>query len=176
MATQDSELTRYILSQRRGHFIKVKDMLLKGLVGCLNVLPVRNRFLARIFLLLEVWHIVSGILKYPEPTRENTKEPATHVLFDIWDEFFKYESNIYYSPTRQGRVPLYQAVRRVMVSEVEHDGDYGERITWFLKKLAEKYVSGEWPALPPWAPTNCWNDPVTLKEKRKKIIELAMEG
>ena len=173
MATGDSELTFDMLTRRRGHFIRVKGILMKGLVGCLNA-PVRNRFLARIFLLLEVWRIVSGILKYPEPTRENTKEPATHVLFDIWDEFFKYESNIYYSPTRQGRVPLYQAVRRVMVSEVEHDGDYSERVTWFLKKLAEKYVSGEWPALPPWAPTNCWKDPVTLKARRQKRIELIM--
>ena len=175
MATGDSELTHDMLVRRRGYFIRVKDTLMKGLVGCLNA-PIRNRFLARIFLLLEVWHIVSGILKYPEPTKENTKEPIAHVMLDIWDEFFQYESNIYYSPTRQGRELLYRAARRVSVSEVEHDGDIGERITWFAKKFAEKYVSGEWPALPPWAPTNCWNDPVTLKEKRKKIIELAMEG
>lgn len=173
MATVESEITADMLTKRRGHFIKVKGAIVGGLTRCFSSSP--KGLLAQLQLLWEVWHIIRSVLKYPEPTLENTKEQTARVLLEIFDEFFKYDSNIYYSPKRPGREPLYRAIKRILVCECEHDVDYTERITWFLKQLSDKYIAGEWPVLEPWMPTNCWRDPVTLAARRKKRIELITE-
>lgn len=112
-----------ILRTRRQYFVdKVKAPLMKALV------------------------ILAG--RYPEPTKENTDKHNTHVLLDIWDEFFKHEDN----PGRDG---LFKAIRKITIAEYEHDGYYSQRIDWFLKKLAQAYVDGEWEPPKSWNPS-CW--------------------
>ena len=171
----DSPLTVDMLDTRRGYFIKAKDSIRKGLTERI-ILSKPVKFWGYLQLFLDVWHIVVNIIKYPEPTKENTKQPVTHAILDIFDEFFSFESNIYYHKKRQGRVPLYKAVRKILADECEHDGDIEERIRWFGVKVTEKVQSGEWPKLEAWMPTNFWKDPKTLEARRKKRLELIMEA
>ena len=102
--------------------------------------------------------------RYPEPTEKNTTKHISHVLLDIWDEFFTWEDN-------PGRNELFRAIKRITVCVVESDTYYSQRITWFLKRLTEKYISGEWTPLEPWAPMECWGDP-NVKEKRKEALRV----
>ena len=93
---------------------KVKKPLQMGLVGCI---PRGNRFLARVYLLWNVWLIVRGISRYPEPTRENTLHPNSHRLLDVEDKFFQYFKN-------NGKKELWKAVWRLVICEYEHDPHY----------------------------------------------------
>lgn len=158
----ESDIKSDILRHRRQYFVKdVKAPLLCSLTRCEQR---RHKFLERIYLLWDVFVIVRSIYRYPEPTRENIKKRMNSVLFDVWDEFFERDTN-------EGKTALFKAVRRVLAVEIEHDSHYSERFTWFLKRLAEKYVSGEWPPLEPWCPVDYWNDPVKEEELRKAVME-----
>jgi len=104
---------------------------------------------------------------YPNPTKENTRKPNTHALIDVWDEFFEHEDN----PMRDG---LFRAIRRLSIGEYEHDPYYGNRIDWFLEKLVEKYLNGEWIPRKAWSPTGCWNEPSVLEEQelmKKRLLK-----
>lgn len=168
MATRrESSLHFDMLWGRRQYFIKkVKSPLVKVLHRSLTISK-GNRLFANICLLRDVWLMVKFVNKYPEPTRENTKKRSTHVLLDVWDEFEKYN---------KARRELFKVVRRVSACECEHDIDYSQRITWLIKKLSEKYLSGEWPPLEPWAPKNFWKDPVVKEAWRKAFIEMTAFG
>ncbi len=71
--------------------------------------------------------------RIPEPTKENCVHPNSHILLDIWDEFFSRETN-------STRKPLFEAIRRIMVSEYETDPYYRERMDWFLKQI----IKSDW--------------------------------
>lgn len=104
--------------------------------------------------------------RFQEPTRENTKKKISLALLDVWDEFFKFENN-------PGRDSLFRAIKRISVSICESDSYYSQRITWFLKKLTEKYASGEWPALESFCPSECWTDETTQEavvEEKKRVM------
>lgn len=150
-----SGLASDILVERRNYFIdKVKEPFLKAMVECTR--PSKyNKVKSYIYMLWSIWNIVRTIRKYPEPTKENCNNSSAHALMDIWDEFFELEEN-------QGRDALFRAIRRVSVSEVEHDNYYSQRITWFILRLVSKYMSGDWAPLEPWAPMVCWNDPKVI--------------
>jgi len=100
--------------------------------------------------------------RYPEPTRESTKKQMSHILLDIWDEFDKHNT---------ARKPLFKAIRRILICEVEHDNFYSQRMTWFLGELLKRCQSGEWPKLQPWCPMDCWNDPIVIEERNRARAE-----
>lgn len=152
---QASRIWLYILSWRRQYFIKrVKGPMKKALRDMTR----HHGVLARIQVLIDVWRIVQSVNRYPEPTKATAKEPTAHVLLDLWDEFEQYNTC---------SVDLFQAIRRVTVCEAEHDTEYSQRMTWFLKRLTEKYASGEWPPPTSWEPLNFWADPAVQEEKRR---------
>jgi len=133
-------LANDILRKRRHYFInKVKAPLMKVLVFIAN--------------------------KYPEPTRENTRKKNTHVLLDVWDDFFKYERN-------KSKDSLFHAIRKVIVGEYEHDGYYAQRMDWFLEELVKKYNSGEWKPLEPWNPAGFWIEPSVVEVREAQIRKL----
>jgi len=160
----ESEITSDILRKRRQYFVKeVKAPLMESLVKIGHIEKV-NGFLDKLRVLIYLWRMVGSICKYPAPTKDNTKKKITHVLLDIWDEFFTYETN-------DSRAPLFRAIRRISATECEHDNYYSQRMTWFLKKLTVKYLNGEWPALESWCPMDNWNDPAIQLE----ILKAAQE-
>lgn len=93
--------------------------------------------------------------RYPEPTRENTHLPNTHILLDLRDKFKKYEDNPYYSPTRKGRQELFDAIWKIFIDEYEHDIYYRTRIDWIIEEI----VNSEWKPRDMGYPNQCWNEP-----------------
>lgn len=161
-ARGESAIKSDILRDRRQYYVKeVKAPLLKSLVRCTQK---GNKLFERVFLLWDVLMIVRSIYRYPEPTRDNVKKKMNHILFDIWDEFFEKDTNTH-------KTALFKAIRRILACEIEHDSHYSQRFTWFLKKLTDKYISGEWPPLEPWCPVDYWDDPVKEKELEKVTLE-----
>lgn len=100
--------------------------------------------------------------RYPEPKRENCKNPDSLVLLDIWDEFFKWEDN-------PGRDRFFKAVRRITIGELEANDYYTQRFSWFLMKLVEAYMSGRWQPSLPCTPFYCWKDPDAIIAKDQAI-------
>ena len=161
-AKGESSITSDILRDRRQYFIKdVKAPFLNSLVKCFQR---GKNLLGKLCLLFDIWKMVLAIFKYPEPTKENTKKHISHILLDIWDEFFRLD-------TTENRTALFKAIKRISVTTVEHDIHYSQRITWFLMKLTAKYLNGEWPALEPWCPMDNWNDPIVQQELLKAAQE-----
>jgi len=86
----------------------------------------------------------------PEPTKENTKYPNTHILMDIRDKFFELENN-------PGRKALFEAAWKVLIAEYEHDPYYRFRLDWVLEEIQK---SG-WRERPAWHPVRSeWNEPL----------------
>jgi len=139
-----------ILRERRSYFMdKVKKPLMLSLSKCANGLD-HSRFMARIYLLWNVWVLVRSIHRYPKPTRDNL---GRHNAVDIWEEFFEYEDN-------PGRDALFRALRRLSLGTYAHDGYYGTRADWFLERLVKKYESGEYQPRKPWLPCSFWKEPI----------------
>uniref|UniRef100_A0A6M3LIU3 Uncharacterized protein n=1 Tax=viral metagenome TaxID=1070528 RepID=A0A6M3LIU3_9ZZZZ len=159
----DSELKLDILVHRRGYFKdKVKAPLMKSVdfISC-----------GKFGYCMAVWHafqIVRLCMKYPEPTRENCKNPDSIVMLDTFEEFFKWERNEY-------RDPFFKLVRRIVVGTLEHCDYDSQRISWFLMKLTNAYMEGRWKPHLPCTPFICWNDPEVIKAKEEAIEETVME-
>ncbi len=144
MPVYESELKNDILIKRRDYFMKsVKAPLMMAIV-------------------------LYG-KRYPEPTKENTKNPDSHALLDIWDEFFKLEDN-------PGRDPLFKALRRISVGEIEANDYYGQRVTWFLMKSVQAYLDGKWQPNLSCCPFACWKDPATIAATQEAIEDILTRG
>ncbi len=87
--------------------------------------------------------------RYPEPTKERTREPNTHMLIDIQGKFFECENN-------PGRDALFRAMWRMLIIEYEHDPYYRDRLDWIVEKLVEAVKSGKWKSGR--RPKKCWNE------------------
>lgn len=155
-----SSITYEILVTKRQYYIdRVKDPFRNALVNVTS----RGRLLGKILLFWDILVIVISVFRYPEPTRENAEKKITHVLFDIWDEFEKWN---------RARIPLYKAARKITLCVAESDTSYSQRMTWFLRELSKRHMKGEWPPLPPYCPSEAWADPVVKKaavEERKRL-------
>ena len=135
---KENTIRNDILQNRRGYFIdKVKAPLVKALIILAN--------------------------RYPEPTKKNTQKHNTHVMLDIWDEFFKYN---------EVKNDMFHAIKKVVADEYEHDDVYETRMTWFLEKLVEKYLSGEWWPSKPFNPSHGWTEPAAIEAQKKVVREL----
>ena len=105
--------------------------------------------------------------RYPQPTKENTLNPNTHILLDIQDRFFQHE-------TLPERKEMFRAIFKLFIAEYEHDPYYRSRINWVIEELVEATMDGKW--LPRGAnrPINYWKEdkPFGLYEGRrfKKLI------
>lgn len=87
---------------------------------------------------------------YPEATKGNTLHHNTHVLIDIKDLFFKYDTN-------EGRNSLFRAIWRMFIGEFEHDPYYRNRFEWFIDELNKR----DWRRRIRTRPSrdNCWKEP-----------------
>ena len=76
--------------------------------------------------------------RLPEPTRENTDLPNTHLLLTLQEEFFKEYPEL---DTRAMRMTF-----RIAICEYQHDIHYyGVRMDWWLEQLAYHIlVLGDW--------------------------------
>jgi len=164
MATRWSELKHDILTRRRSYFeFKVKAPLLSALVRCTK----RSGFFAKIFLLIDVWRIVQSVNRYPEPTKENSDKQNVHVLIDFWDNFEKFNM------TRQ---ELFRAVRRIHLSECEHDDVYEERHDKFLWDMISAVQDGRYKLPTVHSPTSHWSDPAAIEALGFARMEEAVTG
>lgn len=158
------ELKQDILGWRRVYFMdKVKNPLKKALDSLTNS---DKGLLTRIIALIQV---VRMVRRYPEPTKENTVNPNSHVLIDIWDTFLKNEK---LGISRQ----IWGALKKITVCEYEHDPYYKERMDTFLMLLFGKYLSGEWEFPVLLGPTSQWLDPEVTKALAEARIEYALYG
>lgn len=106
------------------------------------------------------WYVIDKIKKplmkaitilasrYPEPTKDHTQLPRTHILIDIQDRFFELENN-------PGRDALFRAMWKMFIIEYEHDPYYQRRIDWIVEEITK---SG-WGIRPFKMKTKCWNEP-----------------
>jgi len=100
-----------------------------------------------------------------EPTNDNTIIPNTHTLIRIWDKFLAMEDN-------PGRMPLFQALKKVTVSEQEHDIYYRDRMNVFGELWLEEVLKGNWKPRSLDHPNSCWKvDPNVRGEGYKFLIE-----
>ncbi len=96
--------------------------------------------------------LIKGSKLFPEATRENTYNHNTHVLMDIFDEFFKH----YYNPNRK---PMMEAAERVTLAEIEHDIHYAWILNYFAERIHDKINSGDWLLNEPGFPMKgCWKE------------------
>ena len=69
--------------------------------------------------------------RLPEPTRENTTHPNTHILLDVRDRFFELENN-------PGRKELFESAFKIFICEYEHDPYYARRFDWLLEEIQKR--------------------------------------
>ena len=72
--------------------------------------------------------ITTLAMRYPEPTKDHTLLPRTHILIDIQNKFLEHENN-------EGREPLFRALFRMFIIEYEHDPFYRSRIDWIIEEI-----------------------------------------
>ena len=82
--------------------------------------------------------IINAIKKLPEPTKENTNWPNTHILIEIRDEFFKHEGK------NSKRTRILRVIFNFIIIKYEYDPYYRKRIDWVLDKLFKVFQSGLW--------------------------------
>ena len=117
-------ISQDILKDRRQFFInKVKAPIMKALITLAN--------------------------RYPEPTRENVKDPYALAWIEIFDKFFEMEDN-------PGREPLFRAIKRVKICEPGHDPYYRDRELVILELLLEAILEGKVKPRSLDHPQDCW--------------------
>ena len=87
-------------------------------------------------------------MKYLEPTRENCKNPNSHILLDAQDKLFEYYTN-------KRNFALFRAVFRILIGEYEHDNHY----QWILDWMLEFLVNSDWRPRPCGHPSKSWIEP-----------------
>lgn len=87
--------------------------------------------------------------RLPEPTNENTILPNTQTMIRIWDKFLSMEDNA-------GREPLFKALKKVTVSEHEHDRYYKDRMQVWFELWMEEVLMGNWKPRSLGHPDSCW--------------------
>ena len=80
-------------------------------------------------MLIAFVQIVYYAKRYPEPTKDHTMLPRTHILIDTFEQFEKNNSN---------RQPLFAALWRIFIIEYEHDPFYRYRIDWIIDQLQDR--------------------------------------
>ncbi len=118
----------------------IKAPLEKAIIGLGN----RISWLGMLLALIQVVRIAR---RYPEPTKELTFLPHTHLLLDIEKRFFENEDN-------PGREALFRAMWRMFIVEYEHDPYYQVRIDW----IVEQIVKGGWGIRPLIVKTKHWKE------------------
>ncbi len=119
-------ISKWMLQSMRGFVIEHKGIFEKAIIAYANILP--------------------------EPTKENTLEPNSHILIDKEEGFFKYYNN-------SSKTPLFKALWKVGICEYEHDPHYRHIGDWFVEELVESVLEGKWKPRPNRHPSGGWNEP-----------------
>lgn len=134
-------ITWWILSFKRRHVIeKIKTPLMKAIIN-LSTFGKKKEMLKAVSEIIRLCNL------YPEPTKEHTFLPRTHILIDVQDEFFKHEHN-------PGRDALFRAMWRMFIIEYEHDHYYQYRIDWIIEELIKRGWGREFIK----TSTQCWKE------------------
>lgn len=80
--------------------------------------------------------------RMPEPTRENTRHPNSHLLCDLREEFFRHETN-------EGHAKVYRGIWNFIIVLYDYDAYYSDRIDWIL----EQWLKLDWQPRPEGHPT-----------------------
>ena len=102
---------------------------------------------SRLGMLIALIQIIRIAKKYPQPTKDHTLLPRTHILIDIQDKFFEHEDN-------PGRDALFRAIWRMFIVEYEHDPYYRARIDWVINEIK----SNGWGDELIKTSTKCWKE------------------
>lgn len=90
--------------------------------------------LKRTFIIKQKGIFQKAIIAYasslPEPTKERTRLPNTHILIDTEEWFFNHYTN-------KGRKALLKAFWKIVIVENEHDGDMSDLLNAVLGKIKE---------------------------------------
>ena len=125
MIAQHGWVKWWMLFEKRQYVIhKIK----KPLMGAIINLSERTSWLGMLIALIQIVRIAR---RYPEPTKENTSLPRTHILIDVRDWFFEHEDN-------PGRDALFRAMWRMFIIEYEHDGYYTPRIDGITEEMQKR--------------------------------------
>ena len=151
-------LANDINRKRRQYFIDLKAPMKAALE---NLATTKSA----IGIIIGLTRIILMARKFPTPTRENIRKLNSKALYDIWEEYLEYE-NI---PSLKF---ISEGLRRVVIGLNEHSSNYTERISWFGKKVHEKFEGGELKPNHPWTPTNGWSEPCVVKAQREKKEKL----
>ena len=131
-------LSKIILKDQRQYFIdKVKASLMKAII-----------ILAR---------------RYPEPTKQNTFHPNSHVWIDILGKFLEMEDN----PSRER---LFEGARNVWVGEHETDPYYRDREQVIFELWLEEVLKGNWKPRSLDHPSECWKVDPNIRGKGYEFL------
>lgn len=106
--------------------------------------PINDFILKGIKLPLRIL-LVNVVDRMPEPTRENTRHPNTHLLCDLREEFFRHENN-------KNRHKILRGVWNFLIVLYDYDAYYSDRIDWAL----EQWSRMDWQPRPEGHPTKHW--------------------
>ena len=98
--------------------------------------------------------IIAFAFILPEPTKENTLEPNSHVLIDRRDKFFSYYTN-------GSKMALFKAAWKIRICEYEHDPHYRSLDDWDVEEQVEAVLDGRWQPRPIGRPASFWDEPRT---------------
>ena len=131
----------WMLFSRRQYAI---EKIKVPLMGAIKELGKGVSWLGMLFALIQIVRVAR---RYPDPTKERTCLPHTHILVDIKEMFFECEDN-------PGRDALFQALWRMFIIEYEHDPYYQVRIDWIIEQI---HKSG-WGVRPMRVKTKHWKE------------------
>ncbi len=118
------------------------------LVAAVNRLAAgRLTILEVIHILRVLWLVRRAIRELPEPTRENTWNPNTHILLDLRDYLLEH---IRLTPDR---VHFFEVVTKLGIICYDYDTPYRRMVD----KCVEKLQASDWQPSPPPAP-NVWKE------------------
>ena len=98
--------------------------------------PLRQFFIKKVKApLMKVLIMVAD--RIPEITKKNTTNVNTHILIDIFEDFFKHERNT-------DRDKMFRAAFKIFLLEIEHDRYYRDRFNWFIEEIIKSILRHEW--------------------------------
>lgn len=98
--------------------------------------PLRQFFIRKVKApLMKV--IIMVAKRVPEITKGNTTNVNTHILIDIFEDFFKHEGN-------SSREKMFRAAFKIFLLEIEHDRYYRDRFNWFIEEIIKSILRHEW--------------------------------
>jgi len=127
--------------------------------------PLRQFFIKKVKApLMKVLVMVAG--RVPEITKENTTNINTHIMMNIFEDFFNHECN-------DGREAMFRAAFKIFLLEIEHDRYYRDRFNWFIEEIIKSILRHEWqPAIEGNPPLQHWRGAPLNRGGKYSIISI----